>query len=110
VRCAFAKFKPSRGLPFGLLSQTKDTQISDVYEVKSTLFMMGLLKDSQLQKRMSDLQRVGTQRTTYLEILSGIVEARAYLEEIKSKASRRDACLFQKRVSYAACRSREGVK
>jgi hypothetical protein len=109
VRCAFAKFKPPRHLPLGLLSQTKDTQMSDVYEVKSTLFMMDLLKDSQLQKWMLGVQRAGTQRTTYLEILSGIVEARAYLEEI-SKASRRDACLFQKRVLYAACRSREGVK
>jgi hypothetical protein len=51
--------------------------------------MMDQLKEVHLKKWISDLQRAGPKRATYLEITGGIFEARAYLEEIKSKANRR---------------------
>jgi hypothetical protein len=70
-------------------------QISDIYEVKSTLLMMNQSKEVHLQKWISDLQRAGSKGATYLEITGGIFEARAYLEENKSKANRRMLACFR---------------
>jgi hypothetical protein len=82
-------------LPLGFISQTKVFGRSDIYEVKSTLFMMDQLKEVHLQQWISDLQRAGSKKATYLEITGGIFEARAYLEEIKSKANRRMLACFR---------------
>jgi hypothetical protein len=44
---------------------------------------------------ISDLQRAGSKRATYLGITGGIFEARAYLGEIKSKTNRRMLACFR---------------
>jgi hypothetical protein len=98
LRCAFeqSKFLASQGVASWFHFADKGfRQISDIYEVKSTLFMMDQLKEVHIQKWISDLQRAGSKRATYLEISGGIFEARAYLEEIKSKANRRMLACFR---------------
>ncbi len=98
LRCAFeqSKFLASQGVASWFYFADKGLrQISDVYEFKGTQFMMDHLKELHLQKWISDLHRTGTKRATYLEITGGVFEARAYLEEIKSKANRRMLACFR---------------
>jgi len=63
--------------------------------VKSSLALIGQTKEPHLRNLISDLQQGGTKKATYSEIIGGIFGARAYLDEIKSKANRRTLACFR---------------
>jgi len=70
-------------------------RITEDYDCKSTLFMVDQVRDIHMQKWVSELQRGGTKRDTYLDITGGIFKAQAYLEEIKSMSNRRTLACFR---------------
>jgi hypothetical protein len=65
--------------------------------------MMTQSKEVHLQEWISNLQRAGSKRATYLEITGGMFESRAYLEKMKRKADMRMLACFQNRAPYATC-------
>jgi exonuclease III len=70
-------------------------QLAENFEFKNTIFLSDRLKELHCQKWLNDLHQGGTKAAIYREITGGVLESRAYLEVVKSKANRRMLASFR---------------